>query len=73
MDRVLNDVIAEVIGLAVVHPTLDSSPCKPAGEATGMVVATILFAGTLGNRCISGPFKFKGQVVRSTVSGSGFP
>jgi hypothetical protein len=28
--------------------------------------------GTRGNRCISGPFKFKGQVILSTVSGSGF-
>ena len=44
VDRVLNDVIAEVIGLAVVHPTLDSSPSQPAGEATWMVVAPVICA-----------------------------
>ena len=43
-----------------------ASPCA-------FLASSFSFAGALGNRRISGPFKFKGQVVRSTVSGSGFP
>ena len=43
VDGVFNNVIAEVIGLAVVHAALDSPACEPSRETTWMVVATVVF------------------------------
>ena len=44
VNGVLNDVVTEIIGLAVMHTALDSSAGKPAGEATGMVITPIIGA-----------------------------
>ena len=45
MDGILDHVVAKVIGLAVVHATLDPTAGEPSREATRMVVAAIVFAG----------------------------
>ena len=44
VDGVLNDIVTEIISLAIVHAALDSSAGKPSGEATGMVVAPVICA-----------------------------
>src|SRR6516165_6302132 len=42
---ILDHVVAEIIGLAVHEPLLDSAAGKPDGEALGMVVAAIVVLG----------------------------
>ena len=45
VDRVLGDVVAEVVGLAVGDPGLDAAAGQPDGEAAGMVVAAVVVGG----------------------------
>ena len=40
VDRILSDVVAEIIGGSPGHPRLDPSPRKPHGEASWVVVST---------------------------------
>jgi len=42
---VLDDVVTEVVGLAVHDPFLDAPAGEPDGEALGMVVAAVVVAG----------------------------
>ena len=45
VDRVLDDVVAEVVGLAVGDAGLDPAAGQPDGEAAGMVVAAVVVGG----------------------------
>src|SRR2546426_2711310 len=45
VDRILHDVVAVVIGLAVADPALDPSAGEPHGEAAAMVVAAVVVLG----------------------------
>ncbi len=43
----IDDVVTEVIGLAEGHAGFDTTTCGPEGEAAGVVVAAVVFAGEL--------------------------
>ena len=48
---VFDYVIAEVIGFAVVHSTLDSSACEPTRETTRVMIPTKVRTPSLGVGC----------------------
>lgn len=45
MDGVFDNVVAEVIGLAVDDAGLDAAACHPDGEASGVVVSAVVGFG----------------------------
>ncbi len=47
VDGVLDHVVAEVVGLAVVQAALDPATGEPSLKTTGMVVATVIVAGDI--------------------------
>ena len=42
--RILHDVVAEIVGLAVRYPTLDAAAGQPRGEAARMMIAAVIVA-----------------------------
>src|SRR5204863_10163034 len=45
VDRVLDDVIAEVVGFSVGHPSFNATSGEPDGEAARMMVAAVVVLG----------------------------
>src|SRR4051794_13203133 len=47
VDRVRHHVVAVVVGLAETEAALHTASCHPHGEATGMVIASVIRVGQL--------------------------
>ena len=47
VDRILRDVVAEIIGFPVGRPSLHASTCHPHAEIAGMMVSSVVFTGKL--------------------------
>ena len=45
IDRIFHHVVAEIVGPAVVHATLDAAAGNPARETAWMVIASVIVAG----------------------------
>ena len=47
VNRIGDDVVAEIVGLAVGQPGLGPPACGPDGEAAGMVIAAVVVGVSL--------------------------
>jgi hypothetical protein len=55
VDRVLGDVVAEVVGRAVGEARLDAAARHPAGEAARVMIAAVVGRGELALRVVRAP------------------
>ena len=73
MDGIFDDVVTELVRLAVADAAFDSATCHPCGEATRMVVTSVFLSIFVAHRLgKSGSAKFPGKnnqgIVEQTTS-----
>ncbi len=59
-DFVFDNVVGVFVGLAVGDSAFDSAACHPGGEATGVVIATVLITGEIA-LAVGGASEFAGE------------